>query len=996
MANIITYKSKTIQQLTTDLDQVKYNPTLMQAAIFNYLDEITNGEVDIVDPTNPFVFLLEASTVNTSLAITENLLNLRKQYPSLAQDTDELYNHMSNLDYINRFATPSTCKFTFTIQVNDILTNLIWSQEEKCYKATIPRDTFITINELTFTLAYPIDIRRYPNESIQLSYDATIDNPLYSLTTNIIDHRIRNDSSSVPWMYFDITIQQLLIVSNYYTIQKASIFEYAAPFTDSFYTARVYYSNNATNNQYKEMYVTHTDQVFDQYTPTAVLKVSNNVLTVMIPAIYVTNNIVSGEIRVDIYTTKGDINVDLSNFTIDSFTTTFRAINEVRDTNEYTSAINSLSIYSFSDQIASGGSNEVDFLTLRARVINNSIGERKLPITNNQIQAYGLSHGFEIIKNVDVLTNRIFLATRDLPVPTNTNLITSANIGISTVVINTAKLALMSMTSDNGYRMTLLPDNLAVNKNGIIEFLTESELTAIRSLPNNELVALVNSKQFLYTPFYYVLDNSTKEFKVRIYDLAFPKAKELNFVSQNQSLQLNVNSEYFTLTKTPTGYRFLIQTKSSHAYKLLEDGLLSVQLGFVPVGEKTLSYINGDVFVRANPSTERVFYFDIETNHDIDSNNNLFITNSRMFNVNEITTATVNLTHEFHIFYATTSVTVDYTRSDADDLLGVFLLPQNSVVVTHETITFKLGSYLQNLWSRSRIFANGLVYKKYPVNEMAFYDRDIYRTDPTTGSIFTVDDDNNLHYEILHHYGDPIIDVNGNQVILHKAGDPILGPITESTNVRVGVVSGVTPFQYPIIDDDLSSLKEIDILFIDGKYKFTTEPIYKDYSSEVANVLDTWITDNIVDIQSQLLEQTKIYFYPKTTLGLVNVNPNGTKKIALEAEQSLVVDLYVNNPTFVDMNLRASLERSTIALINSYISKTIVNINEINIALTQLYGNTVASTIIRGLGGIHNFNILSIAEEHNRLCLKKKLVLQQDSSLILKEDVLINFFNLDA
>ena len=80
MTDITASKSVAIQTLVDNLTTYRYNPSGIQRVMLDYLNEITAGEVNVVDPTNPFVFLMESSAVNTSLAITENLINLRKQY----------------------------------------------------------------------------------------------------------------------------------------------------------------------------------------------------------------------------------------------------------------------------------------------------------------------------------------------------------------------------------------------------------------------------------------------------------------------------------------------------------------------------------------------------------------------------------------------------------------------------------------------------------------------------------------------------------------------------------------------------------------------------------------------------------------------------------------------------------------------------------------------------------------------------------------------------
>jgi hypothetical protein len=323
-------------------------------------------------------------------------------------------------------------------------------------------------------------------------------------------------------------------------------------------------------------------------------------------------------------------------------------------------------------------------------------------------------------------------------------------------------------------------------------------------------------------------------------------------------------------------------------------------------------------------------------------------------------------------------LTNTYIEGEGDYLLGKFLLPVNSACITHETLKANLGSSLNNLWVRSRTFASGLEYSVYPEDVPMFYDRDIYDVDPVTGSIFTLDSNSEMVYNILHHFGDPVLDDTNNQVYKHRKGDAMLD------------ISGK-----PIINTELSTDKEIDLLFVDGKYYFTNDSIYLNYRKEIVGVINNWITNQLSNIQTKLLEKTKIFFYPKTTLGLVKVLTEDATEKFITSEQSLIVDLFVRNSVYLNDSLKQNLINTTITLLDSYIDNNIVNITEIIVALKALYGNSVTAVNVTNLGAENDFKVITIANEHNRLCLRKKLVLQQDNTLVIKEDVNINFYNME-
>lgn len=975
MADITQFKPVSVQQVLANLDQYKYNPMAIQRAALDLLDEVTEGAIDIVDPTNPFIFLMESSAVNTALAIQESMVNLRKQYPRLAQTEDEVYHHMSDDDFIGRFATPTQTRFTFVIQVNDLLSKMVLDPIEDNYKVTIPRNTEFKVDNLTFSLQYPINIRRYHNGTIQISYDGNVPSPLQTLNGNIIDYSVRRDTSSVDWIFFTIPVHQFAVQSVYYALQKSAVFSQDIVFQDQFYYCRVYYRNTASQNRWIEIQTTHTDQVFDPFNPTAVLKVFDTYLNLFIPTVYLSSEKLSGDLRVDVYTTRGELTVNLSNYKLAAFQTLLKAIDEAADINDYTNALANISYYSYCDQLISGGTNGIDFETLRERVIYNSVGDRQLPITNAQLTAYVDNLGFDLVKNVDAITNRIFLATQRLPKPINTKLITAANIGIATLIANTTELALMDNVKPNGNRLTILSNNLYVLTNGIIRLLSNTEVNALKALTRLSLVETINTGQYIYCPFYYVLDSSIDEFQVRSYNLDYPEASQLSFVSQNQTIQLPVNTGNYALEKITNGYKLTVITKSGNFYKQVADGFVDMQLGYYPDGEKNLAFING-VLEGTTSEGERIYSFTFETNYDLDSDDRLCLINGKMF-TNELLHTWINLDLDIYLFYTTSSVTTNFVPGPIDALIGKFLLPVNSVGVTQEKLTLKLGSSLKNLWSRTRSFPTGLDYQTYPADVPMLYEQRVYETDPNTGSIFSMPG-GVLTYTVLHEIGDPVLDLSNNPVYKHRAGDVVLD-------------SNGNPVVISLQDVD----KEIDMLFVDGKYYFTDDPAFIEYRSELVKVLDTWITQDLISIQNKLLEQTKIYFFPKTTLGSVNVYTDSSATDALPSEQSLIVDLYVNNSVYLDTSIRNSLTQSTIQLLDQYINNTEVNISDIMVALRELYGHSVVSLKVSNLGGNKNYNIITLANEHNRLSLKKKLVLQEDTSLIIKEDVEVNFYNIE-
>lgn len=974
MAEITQTTNVSIENMLSRLEEFKYNPAGLQRAIFSVLDEITDGEIDIVDPTNPFVFLLEASSVNTALAVSENLINLRKQYPSLAQTEDELYPHMADVDFINRFAIPSETSFTVTILVDDLLNKLaLIENSDNIHQATIAKNTEFVIDGVTFSLQYPINIRRFSNGVLQISYDTSEVSPLETLTTNIIDYQVRTDSEHTDWIFFEVPVKQFSILSSHFVLQQSSIFVKDIPFDNQYYYCRVWTKNNGTSNNWIEVRTTHTDQVYDPFTPTVVLKVTEGNLNVFVPNVYVANGLISGDLRIDLYTTLGPLTMNLANYKILSFETRLKAVDEENDLDIHTTAMSDLNYYSYSTELVNGGLLSKSFNDIRERVIFNSIDTRQLPITNVQISAYVNDKGFDLVRNVDVVTNRIFLATRTLPKPIDRKIITSANIGITTIVTKADTLRSLEKVIDNGDRFTILSNNLFISENGIIRFLSDVETASLNSLNKSLLVSEINSKGYLYSPFYYVLDNSSTEFKVRAYNLDAPVAKNLNFKTQNQSLQLVVNTGSYAVSKIATGYKLTIVAKSGNFYKQLADNQVALQLAYYPNSSSTLAYINA-VQLGTDDDGERVFEILIESSHDIDSDDLLHITNSKMFS-DQIIVTDVELTSNFNLLYTTNSITNDFESDDSNNMIGDFLLPVSSAVITRESIDIVLGTALSNLWTRSRSRPSGLDYQQHSIDVPLLYEHVVYNEDPSTGSIFTIDGGGSLVYNILHNIGDPVLDGNNVPLYKYRIGDPVLD------------VNGD-----PVLLNSLEIEKEYDLLFVDGKYYFSDDVSFKSYRNELRDIIDTWVNNDLKDIQSLLLEQTKIFLFPSTTIGKVKVKADNLPERLIDSEQSFSVNLFVNRSVYDDDLIRDSITLSTSVFIDNYInSNNLINMTDLLSGLRDIYNDSVVSFNVNGLGGNDNFNVISVTNEHNGLSLKKKLELQQDNSIIVVEDIEVSF-----
>lgn len=966
------YVQTPISSIQSRFNEVRYDPTLLIAAALDTVEEITNGEALLVDASSPAVMLLEMAAVQSANNIQESIGLMRRQYACLATTEDELYLHMSDDDYINRFAIPcEPVKISFSMQLNDFTREAVYDSTEASYKAVIARDTAIKVDGVVFSTLYPIVIRRYTNGVFQVSYDGNLNTPIYALKNTIIDYSVIQGTEQEKWIIFEVDAIQVEAATSYFTIDKTYNFKKDISFKDNFYYGRVFYKNTATGNLWVEMLTTHTDQVFDPATPTAIFAVGDQILTVRIPVVYTTNGSVSGEIRVDVYTTKGVLSMNLGNYRPDAYVVDMLAIDDVRDLDEYTTAMSNISFYVFSKSVIESGSLGTSFNAQKERVIYNAVGALNIPITNSQLEVSALDDGFTLVKNVDTLTNRIFLATKKLPVPSAGKLVTAANVGIVTYTTDMSELADHYKTIVNGQRVTIRSKALWESNNSILSILSKLKADALSLMSPITLVEEINSNQYFYTPFYYVLDASGEEFEIRPYALDQPYAKDLNFVRQNQSLQLLVNTNTYELKKTDAGFSLYILTRSGNYYKNMQDSEVAVQLAFYPYGEATHAYING-VLESKTGTGERLYRFDIETNHDMNSSDLICITNADVEGISDYH-AWISLETSFKIVHSTNRPTTLYRADETDQLVGRFKLPVGFVGNTLEELTLHFGDSLKYLWKRSRSYTKDKQYRTYDIDIPLVYEQDVFQHDNTTGAIFSVVN-GEIVYTYIHHAGDPVLDEQGNPVYKHRVGDVILD---EQGN--------------PIIDPISITGREFDILVIDAKYYYSNDKATGDYRTEIENTLTSLVTESVAKFQDKVLDQSKVFFYPKTTLGTVKVLAEDSISTYIDSEQSFVVDLYVKKNVYDNTSLRDSLKLWTIKTLDSYISKTTINMTELGTILRGVYSDSVSAFNVSGLGGDKNYQHLTLSVGNQNLCLKKRLVVQADRTMVVEAAVTVNF-----
>jgi hypothetical protein len=965
--------------LMANVQAVAYNPSAIQRAVLQTLSDVSSGALVVVDPTSPFVFALESSATLTATAMSEDATLTRKQYPYAAQLLEDLYLHMSDEDYINRFAVPATSTFYMMLPYDELLNKLVLDPTTGIKYVTIPRNTYITVADTTFSIQYPILIQQLQHGGLQVVYDTSELSPLQTLSSNQLTWNLVSDGTTT-YLQFAFEVMQFDIASTTKAVNASALFQYQFSYTDQFYYCRVY-SENA-DGTWTEMQTTHTPEIYDVTTPTAVLEVlDDNILQVSIPQIYTATGVLNSTIRIDIYTTQGQINLALDNYSMGAFTTTFYAV-DANDNTPYTAPLQTLSaVFSYCTSVVSGGSDGTDFATLQQQVINNSVGPQQAPISNLNLEAALTELGYTVVTNIDNITNRTFLATKGLPVPTDSDLTTPAGTMNATVSLTLDQIAANSYVIDNtstADAMTLTPQALYQDVSGVVSLVSDAEIAMLNGLPPDQKALVLTQGGYLYTPFHYVLDSSNNGFAVRPYYLDNPNINTKLFISQNGTTQLQVSVGAYGIVRTPTGYKIQIQTTSGGSFQALQDSQIYVQLAYIPEGEHDRAYLNGTLIGHDSTGKERIYEFDLSSTMNVDANNCIDLTQFMMYTTQERITAAPLVTN-FDVIFATTAVMdVTWQPAEVDSVLGRFLLPLNVVGIDHEQLQVQFGTALTTLWARARTVVSTETYQTYQTNVPQLYPNDVYQRDPVTGSAFTIVN-GQLEYTILHKAGDVVTDDNGNVQYQYVIGQVVLGPDGQ-----------------PIVANPRGVTRQVDFMLIEGVYQFATDQAASDYRTQMIDTLLGWLTNDLAVLNDELLENSEMFYYPKTTLGQIDVMVGASQKTTIEAGQSLTLTLYVNASTYGNADLRTQLSETAVTTVTTGLDTTQVSRAAIIDALGTAFGSDVIDVELDGLGSAaQDLPLFTILDGSIRASLRKKLVAQPDNSLILQEDLTIVFVEHD-
>lgn len=940
-----------------EMQKIIYDPNLIQKKILDSIEYATNGELVISDPTNPFVMLLEATAVTSANACIEARSVIRKKYPNLAITPEELYHHVTDDELANMFAIPAEATLAIFISYIDLRANGYRPAGASYVETIIPIGTEIKILDVPLTILNDILVRLYDNNSVFVEQQANnLDISINNI--GILSNTVTTDNEQTPWITFIIKAKQLRRIVKNSTVSASEGFNEIITMTDSYSYANVSYKNNYTNNQYYNITKAHNDEYIDSNTPTTYISIAGQEVSFKIPDMYLVDGNISGNVKIELYETKGKIYLPINKYSFADFSVTLGETSNSPAASTSTNIAMLVSGYG----ILEGGSDSMTLEELRKSIIFNTMGDIDLPITSYQLSRTGNMMGYSVYKALDVITERLYVATKSLPKVTS-NLIMAKQ----DVFFNTTKVILEELT--NHYNVIINDTNFVIRSNtvfkevnGIVSIVSKYELDNIASMDNIAKIEYLKTNKYFFTPYYYIMKLEDGYSTSKIYDLDTPTIDNLKIIGKNNNIIQRVNIDKYAMIKTATGYNLVFTLISNTEFKDIDQSLIGVQL--------KLPMYGNDLEVSFEAE-----YNSITKQYTIEIASNLFINEEGYI---DIQNGNANIIHKYINLALSGTLyvyTIDRTITDPSNYLTdeIMRKPNTTYVVfSKEEIALTFGREISYAWNRLYNTYTDRRYNTYDYDYPLVYEEDVYEMDPETGSIYSclIDAEGNssLVTTLLHAKGDPVLDADGEQMFKFKKGDIVLN---EQGIPTINVFGGLVRY--------------IDILMLEYEFKLANANSYVNYLSMTLDTIKHYVQTELPELNNKLLENTKVLYKSDKSAVPVIVSINNIY-YSVPYIVSPTINLYVTGGIVLSNDELEVYKDIVGSIIDKHLTNSTIILSDIKKEIIDTLGANIAGIKITGLDST-NAEVLVIKEKTTKLVLNKILAVNKYSELIVKYDL---------
>jgi len=948
-----------------------HDPGKVQGLILDLVEEDSNGVARVVDPTNAYMVVLEAAVAGASVSIDRSITSLQKRYPPLATTFDDLYRHMSDEDYLDRFATSTEATFTVIIQIETFHREALPETGKNYSRVTIPKDTMVVVDGINFSFTNRVEVRLHDSNKTIKVIEVPSDGEI--IRRGVIPHRIVHSNDDTSNLIFEVTLSQIERTLMNYDINSETVFLKTLPLNGDFKSAEVFVLNSGN---WEKIETTHTDQVFDDNILTAVLKVHEDSLSVYIPPLY-TNAFGSlTEVAVKTTVTAGKVDLDLSTYSYLNYESTLRDLDIGVD--NFNRAFSNTSYVIYSQDIVSGGRNALTFDEVKERMIHNTIGRPFVPVTPATTETTMLDAGYTSNVHLDTMTGRTYLLSSDVPGRDNMAMNSPIDVGFIDLRMSFNDLSKVDTVLKNGTSITVLPSTiyrLDGTQQEKVYIVDVSEMETWRGLANPDLIAAINDDIIRYSPWFYVYHSTPMVIWCNVYQMDSPVVHSVSYNDNNSSLGIYMSSDAVTLTYDTMQYHVDIHIKEDSSMVGIDPTLLYGQLSFIPPGSTERAYTEATTIVQVSDTDGGGYNvrFTLGTNMDIQYD--AVVINNMLGTLGG--DVILPLDGEMYVTYGVTSDEPEYV---IDDITAITYTGDGTLVrkpIAVETINYTIGTELTELWRDVRPSGMDVEYMRAETDVKQVYTQ--VTAEVVNNKTYTIKDNcAGIELNTTHAIGEVVTDIDGNIIYQYRAGDILLDN------------DG-----YPILADEPSKVYKFSIMTLDARLLFVSDPEIMDYLEFVYRYVVQKSTKDLEHLLDIALEHTMIRYKPRDSLGWARIAYGDEDGTWTSKESRMGVVLHVDDTVFDSIEVRKHIIDITYRVISDIMTRTTVSHGDIITELTAEYESLVISTYVitdgDALTGLAKFKTATVEDKTDRFSLSKHLELSDSGLVTMTEDEIVEF-----
>lgn len=869
------------------------------------------GKVDVVDPTNSFMLMLEAIGEATSNAATEAATLVRAIYPTTCVEMSELLRHATGEELFGLYASPAAARFVLYVNAIDVFSNGLPSDlSEDTKMVQISSGTKITVQGITYTTVNNVRIHYDGTTSIveQLTNDDYGFNRYGSIRSGI-----HTDVEGGKWIKFELNARQFDY--QVHTMEVVGPLDVEISHPDSFWYVT---AKGIFNDGIKDLLITHSDIVYDINQCTLKVLPLGDKIKVHLPNIYLINDNAPLSIELTIHVTKGKFNANLGEFNYKEFMLT-RSPEDL--------ALNNVTIIINSDKIVTGGKDTKTIEEVKDSIINNVTGPLITPITIDQLQERARRDGYSLTLYKDMATHRMFIIAKNIDPYVFKDIQSDPDTYINEAVLTSNLISpnIITIQESTVIKQNTMFKNIVDGCVPVDDILLLDTFEGKGGYEKNRLLEIMNKDRYFFTPFANVI---YPDKICRTFDFASPELTNLEIINRNVYTPYRINISEYQIEFVNDQFEITFKLIGLDTIGLSEYPIMT-QLSIDDVDGIPMYFDMLSLPTLKDPTVK----FTIPTNSYITKDNRLMIKEGGIWHFMDIEANIRIMIFTPKDIGNATEIYVDekyIKRSEsATGLTGI----------TNENITCRFVVPKDNLFNETAFTYTGRKYQVYEEDVPFFYDENVYAfevngcpTDSTTGPDMT----------IIHVKGSPKVDKDGNTIYRYRKGD-------------VKLVDGK-----PIVDGVRGIEIRSNLLMLEAEYKTLNDRLHDDAFMVSKAYIDEFINfAKSLDVTS--LESTSYRYRPIKDSGLVKCKVYD-KIVYLHQQVRPEIELYI------DSNSSFKLDTASIGrIIQIEIEKEVVSLDAIRKALAKKLSIVGASVVSLGL----NVKTEYITILRNQFALKK-------------------------